>query len=64
APYDFANPMDWNGIADALRDINYAGTLNFEIGGYFYNRFPDELIPAALAHVAAVGKQMIARIKA
>jgi len=64
APYDFAEPMDWDGIADALRDINYTGTLNFEIGGYFYNRFPDELIPAALAHVAAVGKQMISRIEA
>ena len=62
APYDFDKPMDWNGIADALRDINYEGTLNFEIGGYYYNRFPDELIPAALAHIAAVGKQMIARI--
>ena len=64
APYDFDKPMDWNDIADALREINYDGTLNFEIGGYYYNRFPDELIPAALAHVAAIGKYMIARIKA
>ena len=63
APYDFAKPMDWNGIADALRDINYQGTLNFEIGGYFYDRYPEELIPAALNHIAAVGKQMIARIE-
>ena len=63
APYDFAKPMDWNGIADALGDINYEGTLNFEIGGYFYNRFPDELVPEALRHVATIGKQMIARIE-
>ena len=64
APYDFSKPMDWNAIADALRDIHYEGTLNFEIGGYFYNRYPDELIPAALDHIAAVGRQMIARIEA
>ena len=64
APYDFASPMDWDGIADALRDIHYTGTLNFEIGGYFYNRFPDHLISEALRHVAEIGKQMIARIEA
>ena len=63
APYDFDKPMDWNDIADALGDVNYDGTLNFEIGGYFYNRFPDELVPEALRHVAAIGKQMIARIE-
>jgi sugar phosphate isomerase/epimerase len=64
APYDFAKPMDWNGIADALRDVNYEGTLNFEIGGYYYDRFPDELVPEALRHVATIGEQMIARIEA
>ena len=63
APYDFAKPMDWNDIADALRDIHYEGTLNFEIGGYFYNRFPDSLVPEALRYVAAIGKNMIARIE-
>ena len=63
APYDFREPMDWNGIADALREINYTGTLNFEIGGYFYYRFPDELVLEALRYVAAIGKQMIARIE-
>lgn len=63
APYDFNEPMDWNSIADALRDIHYEGTLNFEIGGYFYYRFPDSLVPEALRHVAAIGKQMIARIE-
>ena len=64
APYDFDKPMDWNGIADALRDIQYDGTLNFEIGGYYYNRFPDELVLESLRHVAAIGEQMIARIEA
>lgn len=63
APYDFAQPMDWNAIADALRDIHYEGTLNFEIGGYFYNRFPDSLVPEALRHVATIGRDMIARIE-
>ena len=63
APYDFEKPMDWNDIADALREINYEGTLNFEVGGYYYNRFPDELIPEALRHIAAIGQSMIARIE-
>ena len=59
APFDFDKPMNWREIAEALRDINYQGTLNFEVGGYYYNRFPDELIPAALDHIAAVGNYMI-----
>ena len=63
SPYDFAKPMDWNDIADALGEINYKGTLNFEIGGYYYDRFPDELIPEALRHVAQIGAKMIERIE-
>jgi sugar phosphate isomerase/epimerase len=63
APYDFDKPMDWNDIADALREVNYEGTLNFEIGGYYYNRFPEELVFESLRHVAAIGEQMIARIE-
>ena len=48
--------MDWEDIGAALREIGYAGTLNFEIGGNYYKAFPDCMIPEALRHVAEMGK--------
>ena len=55
APCTFGT-MDWVDIGAALREIGYAGTLNFEVGGYYYNSFPDCMIPEALRHVAEMGK--------
>ena len=40
--------VDWKGVAEALRDIHYDGTFNYEIGTWF-NTFSDELLPEALA---------------
>ena len=61
-PYTFGS-MDWDDIVDALRDIHYTGTLNFEIGPKYFENIPDEKIPQALCHLATIGKHMIDRFE-
>ena len=55
----FTGKLDWLRTADALHDIGYTGTVNFElIMGYM----PKELYPAALTYVAATGRYICSRI--
>ena len=61
-PYTFGT-MDWDDIVDALRDIHYGGTLNFEIGPKYFENLPDEKIPEALRTLATIGKDMIERFE-
>ena len=61
-PYSFGS-MDWDAIVDALRDIHYGGTLNFEIGPKYFENIPDEEIPQALRRLATIGKHMIDRFE-
>ncbi|MBQ8309805.1 MAG: sugar phosphate isomerase/epimerase [Clostridia bacterium] len=58
APYTYPGTMDWDDIRAAMREINYAGTVNFEVGGAYYNNYPDRLIPEALRHLAAIGRDL------
>ncbi|MBQ9797468.1 MAG: sugar phosphate isomerase/epimerase [Clostridia bacterium] len=55
-PFTYPGVMDWVDIASAMREIGYEGTVNFEIGGNFYNRYPDSMMPEALRHLAEIGK--------
>ena len=57
-PFTYGS-MDWRDIGKALNEIGYKGTLNFEVGGNYFNHYPDELIPEALAHLAKIGKWII-----
>ncbi len=61
-PYTFGT-MDWDDIIDALHDIHYGGTLNFEIGPKYFENVPDDQIPNVLCHLASIGKKMIARFE-
>jgi len=58
APYTYAGTMDWEDIRAAMREIGYNGTVNFEIGAAYYDNYPDRLIPAALRHLAAIGRDL------
>ena len=49
---------DWDGITDALRDINYSGNFSFEAGNFF-NQFPKELYPECVKFMADIGKHII-----
>ena len=61
-PYTFGT-MDWDDIIDALRDIHYGGTLNFEIGPKYFENIPDIQIPNALCRLASIGKDMACRFE-
>ena len=56
APFTYPGVMDWEDIASAMREIGYEGTVNFEIGGNFYNCYSDRMMPEALRHLAEIGK--------
>lgn len=64
APYIYRNIMDWEDIIAAMREINYTGTVNFEVGAEYYNCYSDAMIPEALRHLAAIGKDMLDQINA
>ena len=51
--------MDWVDIAKALKDINYEGTFNLEVGNNYYGAYPDEMIPESLRHMAEIAKYII-----
>ena len=59
APYSFHGTMDWEDIIAAMHEIGYAGTVNFEVGGQYYAKYPERLLPEALRHLAAIGKDII-----
>ncbi len=56
-PYSYGT-MDWSDIMAALREIGYQGNLNFEVGGNYFDKYPDSLVPEALRHLAEIGKDM------
>lgn len=56
-PYTYGT-MDWSDIMAALREIGYQGNLNFEVGGNYFGKYPDSLVPEALRHLAEIGKDM------
>ncbi len=63
APYTYPDVMDWDDIIAAMRGTGYAGTVNFEVGPAYYNNYPDRLIPEALRHLAAIGRDILDQIQ-
>lgn len=54
----FMGEIDWTGVMRALGDCGYGGDFSFEILNYI-NHTPDELLPYALKHSAAVGNYLL-----
>ena len=54
--------VDWEGVMQALAEIGYQGTFNYEAAGFFRN-VPPELRPDALAYMAAVGRHLIGKFE-
>lgn len=52
---------DWDGLIDALREINYRGTLDFETATVYY-KCKKELIPANMRYMVEVGKYIRKRL--
>ena len=57
-PYTYGT-MDWQDIANALREIDYQGNFNFEVGGNYFGKYPDALVPEALRHLATIGNHLV-----
>ena len=57
-PYTYGT-MDWADIASALHEIDYRGTFNFEVCEHYFAKYPDELIPEALRHLAEIGRTLV-----
>jgi sugar phosphate isomerase/epimerase len=53
---------DWEGIIEALADINYEGDFTYE-AQWFLRRVPLELVPESLKYAAAVGNHLIRRFE-
>lgn len=67
-PYTFTKTRenkastDWDGFIEGLRNIGYAGTINFETAPVL-KAFPNELKFEALKMIAAIGRYFEGRIK-
>ena len=58
APYTYAKTMDWEDIRAAMQEVAYTGTVNFEVGPAYYAKYPDRMLPEALRHLAAIGRDL------
>ena len=63
APYRFRGAMDWEEILAAFADAGYDGALNFEVGGNYYEAYPESLLPEALKHFATIARSMADKIE-
>ena len=59
-PYE--GKQDWDAICRSLAAIDYRGDFSFEILHYI-DKYPPELIPAALEFAVKVGRALIARVE-
>jgi sugar phosphate isomerase/epimerase len=58
----FVGKIDWDAVTDALAEIAYGGDFTFEADS-FIDTLPPELIPDALAFMAKVGRNLVAKIE-
>lgn len=54
----YTGKLNWEAIMQSLKKAEYTGDLTLEIIK-FLNKFPDELLPEAMAFAASVGKHLI-----
>ena len=58
----YMGKQDWDAVCRALAEVGYSGDFSFEILHYI-DKYPHELIPAALKFAVAVGRSLIARVE-
>lgn len=52
----FMGNIDWVKVCTALKQVDYKGVLNFEIGGGYYNKFGKENIQSSAEYLYSTGK--------
>ena len=58
----YLGELEWKPVTDALREIGYRGSLNFEALKWM-KKFPTELFPAALRLLAETARLMAAEVE-
>ncbi len=58
----YLGKIDWNGVTEALREINYAGDFTYEADS-FLATFPRDLHPSCEKLMHDVGRHLIEKIK-
>lgn len=58
----FLSKLNWRNITDALARIGYRGAMNLEVL-FFYEKFPDALIPDALRIAARTAKELASMVE-
>ena len=56
----YTGMLDWERTIDALRDVGYANTVNFEI---ILSHIPAEVWPQALQYIAGVGRYIAGKLE-
>ena len=56
----YTGVLDWNRTLDALRDVGYQNTINFEI---ILGQIPEEICPQALRYIAGVGRYIAGKLQ-
>lgn len=60
--FPYSGIMDWDGIAEALRDIGYTGNLTFEADNFFL-RYDNALLPDVMRLLHSIGRHLINKIQ-
>jgi len=58
----FEGKLNWDNIAQALKDIDYEGDFTLE-ATHFFTGVPDKLVPVSLRYAAETGRYIMNRIK-
>jgi len=56
----YTGKLDWERTANALRDVGYRNTVNFELG---LGQFPAQTRPAVLQYIASIGKYIADKLE-
>ncbi len=52
----FMGNIDWRKVMQALKDIDYKGTLNFEVGEIYFEKYGKDMAQASADYLAQTGR--------
>ncbi len=54
-PYFMGN-IEWKKVCESLKQVNYKGIFNFEVGGTYYDKFDSSAVQSCADYMCATGK--------
>ncbi len=55
--------INWDKVAEALKEINYEGDFTFEVSHFFHYKIPRELYLPTFKYIAQIGRHIMNKIK-